>query len=1374
MKRILFILVFSGLHFSFLLADNYYWVGGTGNWSDYVHHWAVSSGAQLYHDHVPTPQDTVIFDSLSFTQAGDTVYADTSIMYCHTMKWENVQFHPRYYCNVIYTNSFLRIYGSLLLDTGMTWSYEGRLIFSGQQGNLHLRCAGQYLYSLEFSGDTASHWETDDSLSAGSLHLFSGGFSSNGMPMNVSQLVLDNFGITGFDLDTSTLYVVSFESVVPPSLVDADGSIIFAYGSPFRTAGISFGVVDFVHACYVTGGGNFRKAIFNSDATLASSFAFDTLVVNGTGTKLVLQSGSVQVINDTMIDNGGCRGLNEISASVYGVAAQLSKAAGSITMDRMFLENVDATGGAAFTASNSVLMNSSGWTSVSTPAPRNLWWTGNSGTWSDTAHWASSPGGPGGECAPTPLDSVFVDTSVPANDTIVTDYAHIYCGNFDWSTGGSFLQQSVELEDFGSMQLDSAMSFYSPAVNFRSPQMGNVISPAGKAFGIMSFTSPGSWDLTGRLSASEMNIAGGSFSSNANVITAGTISIGGNPSSVISFGGSYVLASRWENYSPVPVFTAPDTLITNELTDMSANYYPVVIFPNGGSLSANSHLHKTSFGGNTFISGNNLFDSLLIAGQGEEISFESGSTQLLGYFDVQSSCTGMSWIHGSVTGQAASLNSISGTMMLHDVILDDLSFSGSCQALNSIANSNVNGITVTPPPSGPMYWINGTGNWNDPMHWSPVSGGAPGTCVPNPLTDVFFDANSFTSPSDAVQLNVPVAYCHDMTWSNCAGAPAFTDSWGNGLLKCYGGFSLDTNVTADNVSIHFRAGTGNHVINTNGQPLGNLYFEGIGGSWSLQSDLSASAMRLNYGNFYTNSHTLQLGNFSSDMLSLRSLHLDTSLVYCGNWEAGNDSLFTLDADSSVFVITGDTFRGGNRQYYPDVTFAGDVNVSGSDTIGIARFTGMTALYSAVTFDTLLLDNPGSQLTIGPGLTETVRGKMLANSSASKLIGVFSGGAGFASLQKTADTVCLNFLVLQGIHAVGGATFYAGTYSTDIGNNSGWTFQDCNPQTVDVWPGDANRDLTADNLDLLAIGVAFGQSKTPRSNASNNWTAQPSWIWQVLFANGTDITNADCDGDGTVGYSDTTALVLNYGLTHPARYSAPDSTQVTGPKLWMLTPAYVNAGDTGSIAIMLGDSTMPANGVYGISFQLNYNDSDIIAPGSVWIEFDNSWMAPTGSVVHLLKSFTGQSIMEVAISRIDHHDVSGSGMIARIHFTANANYFGLFKGWFTDMHMINSEEVPLPVSMQLGTFYITGMQDYSSAGFHGYPNPTDGNYFIDDPSLAGTSSVITVTDLQGRTLYEEKSRNETFIRIDLSALPAGTYFISVTNENGTFIQRVIRQ
>lgn len=71
-------------------AANYYWVGGSGNWSD-VSHWATTSGGSVLHTTPPTSNDDVFFDSNSFTTIGvsESVLLDNANQYCRNFTFSS-------------------------------------------------------------------------------------------------------------------------------------------------------------------------------------------------------------------------------------------------------------------------------------------------------------------------------------------------------------------------------------------------------------------------------------------------------------------------------------------------------------------------------------------------------------------------------------------------------------------------------------------------------------------------------------------------------------------------------------------------------------------------------------------------------------------------------------------------------------------------------------------------------------------------------------------------------------------------------------------------------------------------------------------------------------------------------------------------------------------------------------------------------------------------------------------------------------------------------------------------------------------------------------------------------------------------------------
>ncbi|MFP3835109.1 hypothetical protein, partial [Chryseobacterium sp. SIMBA_028] len=85
------------------------------------------------------------------------------------------------------------------------------------------------------------------------------------------------------------------------------------------------------------------------------------------------------------------------------------------------------------------------------------------------------------------------------------------------------------------------------------------------------------------------------------------------------------------------------------------------------------------------------------------------------------------------------------------------------------------------------YWVGGSGNWSELIHWRTSSGGSGiPLVVPGQTDDVFFDGNSgFTATSKTVTVNVP-AKMRNITFSGSSVPPVLNSASIYNILDIYG------------------------------------------------------------------------------------------------------------------------------------------------------------------------------------------------------------------------------------------------------------------------------------------------------------------------------------------------------------------------------------------------------------------------------------------------------------------------------------------------------------------------------------------------------------------------------------------------------------
>src|SRR5690606_1717927 len=117
---------------------------------------------------------------------------------------------------------------------------------------------------------------------------------------------------------------------------------------------------------------------------------------------------------------------------------------------------------------------------------------------------------------------------------------------------------------------------------------------------------------------------------------------------------------------------------------------------------------------------------------------------------------------------------------IDNVLLTNIAATGSITPIpvHGVDNEGNSGFVINTPvmASRTLYWVGGTGDWNDRSDWSESSGGTPGACIPFITDDIVFDGASGLGSGGTVT-TTGNTYCHDMTWAaDLSGNATFNES----------------------------------------------------------------------------------------------------------------------------------------------------------------------------------------------------------------------------------------------------------------------------------------------------------------------------------------------------------------------------------------------------------------------------------------------------------------------------------------------------------------------------------------------------------------------------------------------------------------------
>ena len=333
--------------------------------------------------------------------------------------------------------------------------------------------------------------------------------------------------------------------------------------------------------------------------------------------------------------------------------------------------------------------------------------------------------------------------------------------------------------------------------------------------------------------------------------------------------------------------------------------------------------------------------------------------------------------------------------------------------------------------------------------------------------------------------------------------------------------------------------------------------------------------------------------------------------------------------------------------------------------------------------------------------------------------------------------------------------------------------------ANVWPGDCDYDLNANNVDLITLGLAYGATGPARSGASNNWSAQPSADWAQWFQLGANYKHSDCNGDGVVDANDTTAILLNYGNSHPFRLIPEYTPHYNNalPDLYLVSnPDTALPSQQVNVDIMLGTNTLPVDSIYAIAFRIYY-DSVFINKTSMSASFAGSWMGTIGTdMISLTKNFYSQGEIDFALTKINHANVlGGNGKIGTLTFTATSNtsLSGDINFYLSDVVAVTKTKRVVSLNMLDGLVVfnpdLLGVNAISAEdGISVYPNPSTGKSQVSSSKYQ--ISRIEVYNVMGEKVYFENMVNSKSKILNLD-LPAGIYQLKIKNAEKEIIKKI---
>ena len=337
----------------------------------------------------------------------------------------------------------------------------------------------------------------------------------------------------------------------------------------------------------------------------------------------------------------------------------------------------------------------------------------------------------------------------------------------------------------------------------------------------------------------------------------------------------------------------------------------------------------------------------------------------------------------------------------------------------------------------------------------------------------------------------------------------------------------------------------------------------------------------------------------------------------------------------------------------------------------------------------------------------------------------------------------------------------------------------------IWAGDTNNDGVVNIADLLPLGLNMGKVGKPRPEATLDvWYGQYGDDWKesdVVETASLDLKHMDTNGDSVITSLDTLALRTFYGRTHSINASEVPYTEHS---IRLKGNFVVSPGDLITMDMVLGDSTKPAEDIYGFTFPFRY-DPNFFEPESVGVNFSTASFIGYNSPSLQMSHNNQSGLIEAGFTRTDGVKVSGFGEIGTIvsaiiddldGFKLHADSIDLTIGGGTATIMnsdgqtfgVDIEEVTVTVKLNQVTTDIPQIPQEDQLIV--YPNPTQDVFNI---HLNGGQEFerYIIYNMTGQEVYNSGAVQIHRDQVNVSQWASGIYYLNVYTAGGVINKKL---